>query len=274
MKKFVTTIVLLAGAASVYSQGQVNYSDYNPETVTGGVTSGFNIHVWSPQSANSAQETTGNSTTPFVANGGSGLAGDAPTGSSNPGFTGVMIGGAGTGLSATLNYANGDDFDVELYAGAGTLASFSQLSPIPATLTTLADGSFGANYAGLYFPAGSGLLKLGGSGGTPGAPTVAGGSAVTLGIAAWFNGGGTYTTLLAAQGATPGTAPYGWSPVGTENVGGGTGQPPFLPGLGDTATSAGGITSFSLVTPTPEPSTIALGVIGASAFLMRLRRKQ
>jgi hypothetical protein len=269
MKKFVTTIVLLAGAASVYSQGQVNYSDYNPETVTGGVTSGFNIHVWSPQSANSAQETTGNSTTPFVANGGSGLAGDAPTGSSNPGFTGVMIGGAGTGLSATLNYANGDDFDVELYAGAGTLASFSQLAPIPGTLTSLDSG--GAAYRGLYFPAGSGTLKLDGTGGTP---TVAGGSPATFAIAAWFNGGGTYTTLLAAQGATPGTAPYGWSPVGTENVGGGTGQPPFLPGLGDTATSAGGITSFSLVTPTPEPSTIALGVIGASAFLMRLRRKQ
>jgi hypothetical protein len=32
------------------------------------------------------------------------------------------------------------------------------------------------------------------------------------------------------------------------------------------------MTSFSLAV-TPEPSTIALGVIGASAFLLRLRRK-
>jgi len=29
-----------------------------------------------------------------------------------------------------------------------------------------------------------------------------------------------------------------------------------------------------LAAATPEPSTIALGVVGASAFLMRLRRKQ
>jgi len=32
--------------------------------------------------------------------------------------------------------------------------------------------------------------------------------------------------------------------------------------------------NVSAAAVTPEPSTIALGVIGASAFLMRLRRKQ
>src|SRR5580658_2580910 len=117
MKKFVTTIVLLAGAASVYSQGQVNYSDYNP-----GATTGFNIHIWSPQSATPSVENTGNSTTPFAANGGAGLAGDAPTGTSNPGYTGSLIGGSGTGASPTLDYTDGDSFNVELYAGAGTIA--------------------------------------------------------------------------------------------------------------------------------------------------------
>jgi hypothetical protein len=264
MKKIVTTIVLLAGAASVYSQGQINYSDYTP-----GATAGFVIHIWSPQLATPGVETTGNSTTPF-ANSGAGLAGDAPTGTSNPGYTGQMIGGSGSGASATLNYANGDSFNVELYAGAGTVATFAGLNPIPGTLTTLADGGFGNSYAGLYFPTGSGLLKLDGTGGTP---TVAAGGAFTAGIAAWFNGNGTYPTLAAAQ-ASAGAAPWGVSPVGTENAGGGTANPALLPGLGNPNTLAGGITSFSLVTPTPEPSTIALGVIGASAFLMRLRRKQ
>jgi hypothetical protein len=263
MKKLVTTIVLLAGAASVYSQGQVNYTDYNP-----GATTGFNIHIWSPQTATPGVETTGNSTTPFTTSGGSaGLAGDAPTGSSAPGYTGQMIGGSGTSGSATLDYTSGDSFNVELYAAAGTVATFAGLSPIPGTLGTLADGNFGASYAGMYFPAGSGLVTLNGTGGTP---TVAGGAAATFGLAAWFNGGGTYTTLAAAQTAGQ---PWGTSPVGTENVGGGTGNPPFLPGLGNPATSAGGITSFSLV-GVPEPSTIALGIVGASAFLMRLRRKQ
>jgi hypothetical protein len=263
MKKLVTTIVLLAGAASVYSQGQVNYTDYNP-----GATTGFNIHIWSPQLATPTVETTGNSTTPFSTSGGAaGLAGDAPTGSSNPGYTGQMIGGSGTSGSATLDYTSGDSFNVELYAAAGTVANFTSLTPIPGTLGTLADGNFGPSYAGMYFPSGSGLVTLNGTGGTP---TVLGGASVTLGLAAWFNGGGTYTTLAAAQGAGQ---PWGTSTVGTENAGGGTGNPPFLPGLGNPTTTSGGITSFSL-TGVPEPSTIALGIVGASAFLMRLRRKQ
>jgi hypothetical protein len=264
MKKLVTTIVLLAGAASVYSQGQVNYNDYNP-----GATTGFNIHVWSPQVGSPGVETTGNSTTPFSS---SNLGGDAPTGSSNPGYTGQLIGGGGSGASSTLSYGNGDSFSIELYAGAGTVTSFAGLSPIPSTLGTLADSGFGANYAGMYFPSGSGIVTFGGTSGTPGAPAVTAGSAVTLALAAWFNGAGTYPTLASAQ-ASGGNAPYGMSPVGTENTGGGNVNPPFLPGLGNPSTSAGGITSFSLVS-TPEPSTIALGVIGASAFLMRLRRKQ
>jgi len=268
MKKFVTTMALLAGAVSVYSQGQVNYTDYNP-----GATTGFNIHIWSPNPAAPGVEQTGNSSTAFS---GSALAGDAPAGTMNS-YGGVRIGGSGSGAAAQATpgtaasgYANGDNFDVELYAGAGTLTSFASLTPVSSTLTTLADGSFGASYAGLYFNSGSGTLKLNGTGTGGQAPTVAGGSAATFALAAWYNGGGTVNSLATAIADS---YPYGVSPLGSENVGGGTGNPPFLPGLGDTATTSGGITSFSLVTATPEPSTIALGVVGASAFLMRLRRK-
>jgi len=263
MKKFVATVALLAGAASIYSQGQVNYSDYNP-----GATTGFNIHIWSPGPADPTVEVSGNSTTPFTTSP-SGLVGDAPTGTVNPGYTGQLIGGAGTPPgSATLDYADGDSFDVELYAAAGNTvaAGFFSLSPIPGTLCHLADASFGGAYAGMYFGTGNGLVTLDGTGGTP---VVPGGSPATFALACWFNGGGTYPTLAAA---VAGVQPWAFSPLGTENVGGGTVHPPFLPGLGDPNTLAGGITSFSIVL-VPEPSTLALFVIGASASLMSLRRK-
>jgi len=263
MKKFVTSIVLLAGAASVYSQGQVNYTDYNP-----GATTGFNIHIWSPQTGSPGVETTGNSTTPFTTTP-TGLAGDAPTGTSAPGYTGSLIGGAGTatGPNGTLDYTDGDSFSVELYYAAGnTVATgFGSLSPLASTLGTMADGAFGSTYAGMYFPSGSGLATI---------PGVAASGTATFAIAAWFNGGGTYPTLAAAQAAGSAVAPFGWSPLGAEAIGGGNVAPPLLPGLGNPNNVAGGITSFSLVSAVPEPSTIALGVIGASAFLMRLRRKQ
>jgi hypothetical protein len=259
MKKFVTTIVLLAGAASVYSQGQVNYTDYNP-----GATTGFNIHVWSPQTGSPGVENTGNSTTAFSA---ATPAGDAPTGASNLGYTGQMIGGAGTGGSGTLDYTDGDSFNIELYYAAGNqvAAGFGSLTPLASSIGTLADSSFGASYAGMYFPSGPG-------GGLATIPGVASGGTATFALAAWFNGGGTYPTLAAAQGSG-GAAPWGTSPLGAESIGGGNVAPPLLPGLGNPGNVAGGITSFSLQS-VPEPSTIALGVIGASAFLMRLRRKQ
>jgi len=267
MKKLVTTIALLAGATAVYSQGVVSYLDYNPGA------NGFNIHIWSPNPANPTVEQTGNSSTAFS---GSALTGDSPVGTMNS-YGGVRIGGSGTAAAAqatpgtaAAGYANGDNFDVEIYAGAGALTSFASLTPVASTLTPIADGNDGAGYAGLYLGAGSGKLTLNGTGTGGQAPTVAGGSAATFAIAAWYNGGGTVNSLATAIADG---YPYGVSPLGTENVGGGTGQPPFLPGLGDTSTASGGITSFSLVTATPEPSTIALGVVGASAFLMRLRRK-
>jgi len=267
MKKSLTVVALLAGAVSVYSQGSVLFNDY----VQG--TSGFAIHIWSPQLGAPGTELTGNSSTPFVANGAAGDLGDSPVGTQT-GYTGVRIGGGGTaptsGPTPTTDpagYANGDNFSVELYAGAGTLSSFSSLNPIPATLGPIADGSDGANYAGLFLTGAT--VTLNGTGGTP---SVLAGAAVTFALAAWYNNDGQITTLAAAEAAG---VPCGWSPVGTESVGGaGGGAPLNLPGAGDSYTTAGGITSFSLITATPEPSTIALGVIGASAFLMRLRRKQ
>jgi len=263
MKKSLTIVALLAGAAAAYSQGTVNFTDY-----VGGA-GGFNIHIWSPNPSAPTVEQTGNSSVLFSA---SHLNGDNPTGTGT--YGGTLVGGSGTAPSTTLSYANGDSFDVGLYAAAGTVSTFSTstFSLIKGTVAQLADASDGTAYAGMFgLNAGAGQQTLNGTGG---APTVAAGAAATFAVAAWFTAGGTLTTLAAAE-AVAGT-PYGVSPVGSELTGGGGSPPataPLLPGLGDPQTTAGGITSFSLIT-TPEPSTVALGVIGASAFLMRLRRKQ
>jgi hypothetical protein len=63
MKKLLTTIALLGGATCLYSQGVIDYADYNWGP------NGFNIHIWSPNPANPSVEQTGNSSVPFVANG-------------------------------------------------------------------------------------------------------------------------------------------------------------------------------------------------------------
>jgi len=253
MKKFVTTVVLLAGAASVYSQGQVNTSDYNAP--------GFNIHIWSPDVNTPGTEFTGNSPATIAGNAAYNTSPDAPAGTTT--YTGTLVGGSGSGITPAAGYANGDNFDVELYAAAGTVTTFSLtgFSPVQA-LGPLGDGSLPANWAGLY--QGGGLLTLNGQNGTPVVPI---GTAVTFAIAAWYNNNGTVTSY------TPGSGITGISTLGTVTAQGGSIAPPFLPGGPNGGNP--GITSFSLTTTTtPEPSTIALGVIGASAFLMRLRRKQ
>jgi len=250
MKKSLAIITLLAGAASVYSQGQINYYDYATSQTTG-----FKIQVYTPNPANPAVTQYGQTST------------SVPSGTAT--FGGTKI-GASTTAAGAFNYNVGSDYSIELYAGAGTLSSYSSLTAIPSTTEPLFSSS-SAGFAGIWSAA-SQTITLGGSSGTAGAPTVAAGSPVSVALAAWYNGGGTVTL---AQDMT-GAGPWGWSQIGTENTGGGgspPATPPFLPALGANQTIAGGITSFSLTT-TPEPSTIALGVIGASAFLMRLRRKQ
>jgi hypothetical protein len=127
---------------------------------------------------------------------------------------------------------------------------------------------FTSGNAGLYNVTGNPVVTI---------PNVPAGSAAALQLAAWYNAGGTISSYSAAQTAGAAAAPSGLSTIGTENLGGGVNTPPDLPGPGNTGVT-GGITSFSLVggsgtVVTPEPSTIALGIMGASAFLMRLRRK-
>jgi hypothetical protein len=171
---------------------------------------------------------------------------DAPAGTQT--YSGVAIGGSATGSGPT-GYGNGNNYSIELYAAAtsvGVLAPESSLTAVPNALATFNTTGF----AGTWDAAGGVVVSV---------PQVAVGATGSFQLQAWYNGGGTLTYAQDQAGA----GPYGSSTEVDITLGGATAPP----------VSLNPITSFSLIT-VPEPSTVALGVIGASAFLMRLRRKQ
>jgi len=241
MKKTLAVLTLLAGAVSGYSQGQVNFSDY--------LNSDFQITIWGPQAgAASTTQITGNSPATFGAGPLNG--GDIPSGTQT-GYTGTPLGGGATGTASPTDYSNGNLWSVQLYAAA------AGSTPVPVA-GAVANMYTSSGNTGLFDVTGNTVVSI---------PGVAASASASLQLAAWYNGGGTISSYSAAVAAN---VPAGLSTIGTVSLGGGPVTPPDLPG--------GGITSFSLVgpngvSPTPEPSTIALGIMGASAFLMRLRRK-
>jgi hypothetical protein len=248
MKKTLTLIALMAGAVGGYAQGTVIWADYQGSGATT-----FSITIWSPNPASPSVQQIGNTSTDGSPNGGSTV------------YGGVPLGGSATGSGVTA-YGNGAAWTIALYA--------STSSSTPVTLQTsneVASSTFyttggtgkanvletpalggGAGYAGSWTGGGSAIAL-------PGATTSA-----QIQLAAWYSGGG----VTSYSGAVSAGVPVGASEIGMLSGLGGSGSPPATP-----PDLAGiGITSFSLTT-IPEPSTITLGVIGASAFLMRLRRK-
>jgi hypothetical protein len=224
MKKLVITLSLLAGATAGYSQGQLNWSDY--QGAAGGLPA-FSISVFEG-TAGGPSGGPGNTSS------------DLPPGTAT--YTGAPLSAAGEMIG--------------LYDGTTAAAAQNAV----ATGTPIATDTFnnGNAFPGRWDVTGS-LTATDGAN-----PS---GTAVFVELAAWSGGFSSYAAALAS-----GTASTGLSGVssGSTTLGGG-GTPPAVSG-----TLAGiGLQSFSLVpAPTPEPSTIALGVIGASTFLMRLRRKQ
>ncbi len=282
MKKALEVLTLLAGAVSGYAQGQVYFGDY--------LKTDFQITVWSPQAYRTAgfgTEITGNS--PAVFDTAAGGSPDIPSGTQTL-YTGVPLGGSATGAVSQWDYANGNLWSVQLYAGPGVGDGVWTLVPVSGTVAHFFTDSAVEGYPGSWFsdvPATiststTGTTTLGGA--TVAPFGVAVGSQATLAIAAWYNGNGAYTSYAAAVAAGQ---PAGVSTTGSENLGGNQWVPPDLPApgggshmVGFDADVSGGITSFSLsagnsslLSPVPEPGTMALGVIGAAAFLMRLRRK-
>jgi hypothetical protein len=162
--------------------------------------------------------------------------------------------------------ANGDDWSVALYGAAGSGDSASSLLPLltPAGVAlqaTLADGT-SDGLVGTWYSGGSGAV-----------PGTFNGQAATVQVYAWYNEGGMVTSYAAAKTAG---LPTGFSsPGNVASLGGafsGNTSPPGVPA--NLPTGMGNITLTPGTTVSPEPSTIALGVMGASAFLLRLRKKQ
>lgn len=130
----------------------------------------------------------------------------------------------------------GADYWVQLYGAA----EGGSVAPVGAAVNFLTGG-----FAGIF------------AGGTRAVDGVAPGANALLEVRAWeAAGGATYEAALAA-GALTGVGNQ--FTVAT----GGAGQPPSLPA------NMVGFQSFSLV---PEPSTTALGILGAVALLLRRRK--
>jgi hypothetical protein len=255
MKKTLTLIALMAGSVGAYAQGTIIWSDY---------VSGFTIDVWSPNPANTSVEQIGNTDT------------DGSPAAGTTVYGGVPLGGAATGSGPTA-YGNGNSYTIALYASTSSSVAVQLTTQDEVASSTFYNsGGTGAanvietpaNGGGAGF-AGAWSLNFGNNTLTvlPGTSSGSAGSAQVQ-LAAWYSGGGV-TSYAAAVAAGD---PAGSSEIGILNGLGGanpSSPPSTAPNL-----SGLGITSFSLATTTPEPSTVALGIMGASAFLMRLRRKQ
>jgi hypothetical protein len=238
MKKTFIVVGVLAGAVGAYAQGELQWNDGQ---------NNFDIAILSPNPANPTVEQTGN--TSF----------DLPGGGAT--YGGGWIGGGaapGGGVGATsasgpgaVDYQNNALFEVGIYMASSQQALTAAIQSGSPLATS---GIQGGGNAGLYSTSALTVTD----------PNDA--SSAWVGIAAWYTGGSSsinsYASAVTAQDPTgfvesSGPVTIGSAPSPAGNLQGGD-----------------GLTSFSLATTTPEPSTIALGVIGASAFLMRLRRKQ
>lgn len=164
--------------------------------------------------------------------------------------------------------------------GQGTV-TFSTPSGVSVYLGSVASGvkvaSTAGVVAGLYAGATGGSLSLVGATANVGVPV------------AGFVSGGTRTITGIAPGGAADVAMRAWSKAAgaTYEAALATGNPAYLAGTSPTlslaatgnpsaippgaAVSLAGLQSFA-VTPVPEPSTIALGVLGGAALLLRRRK--
>jgi hypothetical protein len=204
MKKTLTVVALLAGAASGYSQGLITFNNF---------VTGFHQPIYNVSTATTTSVTYGGYTT-FEEQGSAANA--TPAGTSV--YSGAALGGSA---------ATSTQFDMELLAAPGTGDALSALVPVGTVV----------NFS--TAPAGAGYAKSGQN-----IEVNQTGTAATIAIAAWNNGGGLYNTLAAAQAAGE---PWGISPLA--NISGVVA--PSTPAAMSTASDLN--LSFSLGS-VPEPS--------------------
>jgi hypothetical protein len=179
-----------------------------------------------------------------------------------------LLGGSTSGPTPTLeNYAscvgNGNAWSIELYGAAGANDPPASLSPL-GSIATFANG-VNDKIAGTWRS--SAVLDI------PG--TTLAGQIATVQLYAWYNDGGVITSF--AQALEDGV-PAGSSSAANVTVGGpsvsGPGSPPSELPYSALASGPQPLNPFifSVASTVPEPTTIALGLMGAAAFLLRLRR--
>jgi hypothetical protein len=256
MKKTLIAMTLLAGAVSVYSQGYIMMGNYNSDL--------FYMQVYGPEFGGTVEvvdgpyygfETMGNSSY--------GVNPNPPT---QP--YGTYNGAPGTTVYSS-SPINGTGYDVGLLGVLGTVSAgnYGALSlSTSSVLTGLGTAiGVGPGAAGSWAAVSAAII--------PGT-----GNVYTIAVAAWANTGpaGAANTLLAAQ-----QMGYEWgvSDMITTTLSTGYFPPPESLWLdGAYGTGANELQSFSLVPGIydydviPEPGTIALGVMGASALLFRRRQ--
>jgi hypothetical protein len=297
MNKIALLGLVALSSVGAYAQGVVTFQSFELNVVDGQV---YSPNPGSPtveeQGATAAQITAGNYT---VANSYPALtpktyAGVAIGGSSYTGTTPVSFAAAGANV-----YTYGNLFTAELYAlstttvqgitPGDTLASLSPVTQYQSTFATDSSG-LGAGYFNQALPANPdpGIPGTGhiGAVNTFHKGTAYLGNNAEAAVVAWYNGGGQFTTYEAAKAAG---VPTGYSSlfeitgliepssVMTDDNNGtvtaGQNGVAYLQGPDFNAGVNTAFQSFSLTTSVPEPSTIALGVIGACAFLARRRKK-
>jgi len=245
MKKNLLIIGLtMAGATGAFAQGNLNFENISPGNAVS--------HIYGPETQNASLELSGNVSQAY---GNSTHTGEFPVGTQV--YDGGLVGGESTG-TGTYQQQNGTLYSVELAAVPGSGASsVGTANFIPLSLTSVesAHATKGISGNAGFFSAGTVAV--------PGADGV-NITTITARVFAWYNGGG--ANLTYAQDVASG-APAGFSALFNATVSdpnNGSVSPPIITGL----------TSFNLTetTTTPEPSTIVLGVIGASSFLFRRRK--
>jgi hypothetical protein len=164
----------------------------------------------------------------------------------------ILLGGSTSGPAPTLsNYAsetgNGNDWTVQLYAAVGANLPANALSQLTGVTATFANGVTDAT-SGTWFSSEIAVFP----GYVP---------EVTVQLVAWYNDGGTITSLTQAVAVG---VPTGESAIA--NVA--PGYSGLYPQTGATLPLQA-LGNFDLVVSIPEPSTVALVITGASSFLMR-----
>jgi len=232
MKKTLLTTLLSMAAIGAFAQGSVVFNNHVAGTIA--------TRIYAPDTVTPNVSFYGNT------------AGDTPAGAQV--YTGALLGGASGAAGTPINYTFGNNFSVQLMAAPGLNDSISTLLPVSQYLTTMRTTSSGA---GIWLPPTY-------PSGDPGIPNTSG-AAATVAVAAWYNAGGTVTSYSAAVAAQ---LPSGESPAfNLSALGEPAGAGPSTP-----AENLIGLQSFSLATSVPEPGTIALGVMGLSALLIRRRK--